>query len=303
MQKIYFDSSVTRRMLEDPRCWNIIYDQLIPVTGLRFQTVQSLYLFLEYIGFHKDRITIATTHIKIEIVNAGSSKDKEVLARKIDDILEINLPAIHNQVKQQLLTMKSHFNELIAERFARTKQWSGSNQLITALFGDFLDAVNEYYDLFVEAITQALVWDLFCCMESKDFPTNLLRERQIGYWHQLHNTGPCWPLGKLVDDLHKYLKMNFSSFLKNKEDMVDSEMLTLAILGQFTDDRRIPILCLTFDSSDTISERLKLALVSLKIIEKTLVCNINARTGKIYCLNPSNCQILNIHEPLKTIYL
>jgi hypothetical protein len=303
MQKIYFDNNVARRLMDDPKSWNAIYDQLATRIGRRFQTVQSMYLFLEYLGFRKKQIAITPELMKVELSTAASFMSSDDLAQEIDDILEPNLKQINMEVKQQLSTLQSVFENLIKERNARTTLWAGSIQLIKALFGDFLNTVHDHYELFVEDLTRALVWDFLCCIESKGISNNLLRERQIGYWYQLHNGGHSLPMGKLIDDIHKYFKMDFSSFLKNKEDMVDSEMLTYAVLGQLENEKRIPIVCLTFDSSDTISERLKLALGCLNSFEETLGCNIAARPGWIYCLNSSDCQIVEVHEPLRSIFL
>lgn len=241
--------------------------------------------------------------MKVELSTTVSHMSSDDLAQAIDAIMEPHLQQINMEVKQQLSSLKSVFENLIKERSARTTLWEGSTQLIKALFGDFLDAVHDQYELFVEDLTQILVWDLLCCIESKGIPNNLLRERQIGYWYQLHNDGYSLPMGKLIDDIHKYFKMDFSSFLKNKEDMVDSEMLTYAVLGQLENEKRIPIVCLTFDSSDTINERLKLALGCLNNFEETLSCNIAARPGWIYCLNSSDYQIVEVHEPLRSIFL
>ena len=90
---------------------------------------------------------------------------------------------------------------------------------------------------------------------------------------------------------HKFPQKNF--FLKAREEMVDSKMMTLPITGYLQDNiiRRVDIV--TFDTNVT-SERSKLGLVSLKNIELSLGITIPKKFGHIYCLSEKN----NENDPL-----
>ncbi len=73
--------------------------------------------------------------------------------------------------------------------------------------------------------------------------------------------------------------MQFSSQLKNYEDMVDSEMLTYLILGAEIDGKLKEVLYITYPpkNKSALSQRIKLALGTVSNIESSIKREISKK--------------------------
>lgn len=297
MREVFFDNNLIRKLVDDPSNWNVIYDQLVPLIGRRYHALQSTYLFLEYIGFHKSQITISPELTKIEFSPSITGRKSEDLVVHFGKAIDSKLKLIDSELKEQLANLKFHFENKISERRAYVTKWHGSDELINNLFGELIALLEQDYNSFVDELVYALAWDLVCCIEVKDISRSKLRQFQIGQWLHLYEEGFTLPMGKLIDDVNNHFDMQFTSTFKNKEDMVDSELISYAVLGKRGEERRLPVTCLTLDSPEEVKERMRLALGTISNIEEVTGRNLNVRSGVVYCLDHSNCQILEIVEP------
>jgi len=53
---VYFDSSVIRTLIEQPEIKITLLDDFCRNIKRWYQSIESYYLFFEYIGFHKDKL-------------------------------------------------------------------------------------------------------------------------------------------------------------------------------------------------------------------------------------------------------
>lgn len=285
---IYLDNLVVRRLVladhyysEDQR--KRLIDFYKKTFGISCYFVECPYLFLEFIGCTKDKLEINYAS-KIEIDEKLSLKFvQDAQVDTIDKILVKELKHIHNFVKRHIIKNKAVIKERLKSTMDRCHQDSFSQKIVNKAFGKYIWLYKKQFDTFLEILARALTWDVFVIIESNNLKA--LRERQLGYWYQNYNSE--YPFGKIVDDLsryydHKFPQKNF--FLKAREDMVDSKIMTLPITGYLQDNiiRRVDIV--TFDTNVT-SERSKLGLVSLKNIELSLGITIPKKFGHIYCLS------------------
>ncbi|MCH9625628.1 MAG: hypothetical protein S4CHLAM123_08040 [Chlamydiales bacterium] len=307
MQIIYPDTPVVRSLSDHPETWNALYDQFIETFGRRVRSVQSYYLFFEYLGFTKKQLEIPSSLIQpqfddLTILMAIDPK-KGVSEEEIG-ILDKHLKKIESDivsyVKKKLLSMKTIFDSLIEERMRRTSTFKAAQELIDSLFGSMLSLIDQDYATFMQHATTYLAWDIFCGIHPLDLSLEAIRQRQLGYWMQTWEQGIKLPFGKIIDDQSSYYKMEFASRFKEFEDMVDSEMHTYLILGYEIDNQVHPIQCLTYPPKDlqALSKRNELALGTVMNIQKTLKKDMLSFPGKIYSIDKSTHKFLEINEPM-----
>ena len=148
-------------------------------------------------------------------------------------------------------------------------------------------------------------WDIFCGINPIRLSPKLIRQRQLGIWHQFWENGLELPVGKIVDDQAGYYDMEFHSHFKEFEDMVDSEMHTHLIMGKKADGELRPIHVIAYPPHDqqSFEKRNALILGSITNIETSLQKTIAKCPGKLYQLDPNTHAFQEIFEPIFTIVL
>ncbi len=307
MQIIYPDTPVVRSLSDQPETWNALYDQFIQKFGRRFRSVQSYYLFFEYLGFTKKQLKISSALTQPEFddldILAAINPKKDISEEEIS-ILDKHLSKIEldiaTDINKKLLSMKSIFESLIEERTKRTSDFKASQELVDSLFGNMFFLIDHGYPTFVKYATTYLAWDVFCGIHPLKLPLEAIRQRQLGYWLQRWEKGIKLPFGKIIDDQSSYYKMEFSSRFEEFKDMVDSEMHAYLILGYESDNEVHPIQCFTYPPTDlqAISKRNELALGTVTNIHKTLKKDMLCFPGKIYTIDKSTHKCIEINEPM-----
>lgn len=312
MQIIYPDNSIVRLLSDNPEAWNTIYDQIIRKFGRGFRTVQSYYLFFEYIGFTKETLEIPSIFMKPNFDDiarlAAMDLASNICANEIT-ILDKNLKKVEDDItahiRRKLPSLKPLLKTLIEERMKRTTPFEKVQRFVDSLFGNIFSLIEQDFDTFAENATTCLSWDVFCGINPLGLSLKIIRERQLGYWLRNWKQGIKLPLGKIIDDQSSYYAMDFTSHFKECEDMVDSEMHTLLILGYEIDEHIHPIHCITHPPKDksAISKRNELTLASIDNIEKSLSEEIRKFPGKIHSIDRVTHQITETHEPMFLITL
>lgn len=312
MQIIYPDTPVVRSLSDHPETWNALHDQFIQKFGRRFRSVQSYYLFFEYLGFTKKQLEIPTSLLKpqfddlaiLAAINPKKGVSEEEVGILDKQLCKIELD-IASFINEKLLSMKTIFESLAEERMKRTSAFKAAQELVDSLFGSMFVLIDQDYTTFAKYATTYLAWDVFCGIHPLELSIEAIRQRQLGYWMQRWEGGIKLPFGKIIDDQSNYYKMEFASRFKEFEDMVDSEMHTYLILGYEIDNQLHPIQCLTYPPKDmqAIPKRNELALGTVVNIQKTLKKDMLSFPGKIYCIDNSTHKFTEINEPMFLISL
>lgn len=308
MKVVYFDNPLIRSISDSPEKWDASYDQFVKIFGRSFIPLQSYYSFFEYIGFARKNLELPS-FFTTPYLDHAEKLISQKKATKYIDLLDKNLLEIEHglkfYIKQKLFTLKPTLNRLIEEREKRISSFKGSQEFINALFGNIFSSIENDFGEFVHVATTYLTWDIFCSINPQDLPVKVLRERQLGIWLQNWEKGLKLPFGKIIDDQSNYYKMQFSSQLKNYEDMVDSEMLTYLILGAEIYGKLQKVHCITYPpkNKSALSQRNELALGTVSNIEASLKRKISKNTGKIYILDETENQVQEILEPMFPIFI
>lgn len=100
------------------------------------------------------------------------------------------------------------------------------------------------------------------------------------------------PIGKIIDDLAYYYEKNFSSHLKNYEDMVDAEILSYLVMGinDCHSGQRKPVHFFSYYpiKKDDIENRLAITLAVVRDVERDLNQKLEKYPGKLYLIDRQN---------------
>jgi len=301
---LYFDNPVARDLIEHPEHWNELRDALLPIHGNSFEPYKSFYLFFEYLGLKKkllNKLDLTPLQFKNVKDYAYAEKNASNIASSIDP----HFKEAQEAIKQQLLSddKKIILLNAISDKKKHEHNFIGSFELRENLFRTFLDDIDNDYPQFAEYASLYLAWDYFCSISPTGINLKILRQFQLRLWISIFKEhGTILPLGKLCDDFRfRGLKIKHSyraSLQKSKEatleDMVDSEAITAVLFEK--------VVFLTYDSPDTIRERIK-TMHGIKLeVEQTLNISIPTNFGKVYCLSrPPKIKIVDCIEPMIVI--
>lgn len=314
MKVIYPDVSIIRTFTDQPQViTHEIYNKLAAEFGRTWICFSSYYLFFEYIGFTKKELALPPCLKNPYLIDTSllaAIKDREITdsdVAKLDKALADITITAKKHIREGLYSLKDTIKSLIQERETRISEFNGAKELVKAFFGEILKLINEDYDKFIENATWYLSWDVYCSIDPVRLNKKHLRQRQLGEWYQLWESGAELPFGKIIDDQCEYYKGVDSSAasFKNFEDMVDAEMHTSVILGHRHQGKLCKVHALTYPpkGSDAIPERIKLALGSIRNIEATRDIKIEKQFGEVIVLAPESYDILGRHSPQYPIYL
>jgi hypothetical protein len=284
MVYLFLDNNVINRLCEGPEKWNQLFDLVIKRIGSEYQVIGSIFSLLEYIGFTKKLLNIPP-----ELRSVIWPKSKGVKNFRDDDdaILELNgmmekcFQSIFEHIRVTMPTLKNRMLELWDDK--RVISWEGSDELRQVLFGDLVVNLKENPSLFEDQATILLAWDAFCGVQTQKVSLRDVRQLQLRYWLKHYDEGLLLPFGKITGDLCDFFKMNFSSFFRPSEDMVDSELITYATVGYRIGKENHEVSCLSLDPEKTVVERFRLGLGALGQIERVLGVELNCKSGDIYC--------------------
>lgn len=312
LNHLYYDNSIIRRMTDNHDEYKKIENNTIQIFGTTITHVTSPYLFLEYIGFTKKNLQIHQADCDLDDVLTLLSKERgSPNINLLDELLCKIFKNSYEFIKAKLLSseLKIIIQKLIYARLIRVNKNIQCQEFNDDLFGYFFNIFNTNYEEFAELIAIYLAWDEFCSIQQKGIPPTKLRwlkERQLAYWYQNCRYNYILPFGKIIHDQDYYYKMEkpFKSRFKNCEDMVDSEAITLAVIGYKADDGDLhPVNFITFDSSKSLQDRLTLALGSIHNMETTLNQVFNKFPGTIYRLDSVTLEYKERRIPIIPIQL
>ncbi len=304
MVLIYPDNSVLQSIMRNSKVHDLLYDWSVREFGISWEFIQSNYLFLEYIGFHKSHLEIPKSLLlitppsdfkNIKSITPKNIKDHEVV--QLDGIYVAHFKILQSHIKEKLLKLEDTIKKLYKNTELKSpnneRLGASSNNLAHACFGQIIALLNTDFPEFVENLSLDLAWDVFCGISIKNLDVATQRYRQFVFWlYELYDQYKIvFPFAKIIDDLFK----NHDIYLKNYEDMVDAELLTYAILGRPVQlEQNKPVVALTYDDPIKMKNRKDLGVKIVFEFEKRLKTIIRKSSGKIYCLDRENQGILEI---------
>jgi hypothetical protein len=288
---IFYDNPVLKALIENPRSWPVLYDELIKRFGQEgIQPIVSIATFCEFFGFTKQNL-IKPSEDMLRFNAIRNLEDAENKVEIIDKALEGYYEQTYDNIRKQLQDeqMRMVWGRLITKREQRV--FGEGVELYRYLFTRFLDLFHNDYAEFVEELSRYLVWDYFCGISAEGISIEFLRQRQLGMWLQLyrdHNV--LLPLGKVIDDLGRYFNLEFGKNVRfaNDHDMVDAQAITDVFMGLKTNNIIEPINFLTFDDETVIRTRINLANAIIDWLNERLESEsekIPTMFGKVYFLS------------------
>lgn len=299
---VYFDNFVAKMLLEDPNCWNFLWDNFIAEFGLSMRPISSYYLFFEYFGFTKKNLEKPNRDM-FQFRDIRNVKRARNEIQKIDRVLQQywENACCDLEIQMSSSAVKKSLNDSVAKGIARISLFDKSQELKECLFGNILNLYEDDYSSFAQKAADFLAWDYFCNISAEGISTDLLRQRQLAFWLQQWDQRTIRPFGKLIDDFPGYydIKLDKNTYFDGLGDMVDSEIITYLIMGLFSDNSKKTetVSILTCDPSVNIQERIELGLGNLMNMEGTLKRKISRCFGKVYRLNKDTFAIDQFFEP------
>ena len=294
---IFFDNTVVKKLLEQPKYWNSFSDNFFVKFGESIRPLYSYYLFFEYFGLKKEKfLNISSSPLKFQKI-----KQINEIGLTLDNYFEHLCDNIKNQLSMN--TIKGIIEIHINQRTAYRSYFDGSNDLYKILFQKIIELFYSDYNGFIEQSATFLAWDYLCDINPEYISIEKLREIQLNIWLQLHDLKVILPFGKIIDDISPFKLIKNSKF-KGGEDMVDSEALTYLLMG-YIDEHNIiePVNILTYDNPINWQQRIQLGSAHLNYINNVLNKKLNNKVGKIYCLHKNAFMINQVYEPEISILL
>ncbi len=323
----YFDTSILQALIDNPLAWLNFNSWTIKELN-KMQPLESIYLFFEYFGFDKKSLEIPAnlqkadfSHLKFpkERQKAQKARDRK-LPEFRDEIIKL-YEALEQHIGTKLEsnkdTLKGLVNSRLVEKNMSREVWKKTLHFVKAsaehnniflkqnhvedlLFKKFIDLYENDFPEFVKYASSRLAWDALCSITPEGISHDDVREILCGIWRDHYERHDITlPVGKPAIGLRHYYQMteqpkNYP--MKNHEDMVDSEMYTLLILGHKIDNEIKPINIITLESPDVARARMKIVSGNIVNIEDVLKKHFPKFPGKIYCVD-ENLNLIDFLEP------
>jgi len=324
----YFDTSILRILIDNPIAWVNFKHWSIKELGLTPKPIGSVYLFFEYLGFEKMRFEIPDSlhkpnlgHLKFpkERQEAQKARERKLPAFK-EEIIKLH-EALQDHIANKIEFNKNIITDLKNARFVeKNKSRMAWNETFTAirafrdnsniflqqdsledsLFDEYNSLLENNFTEFVKYASSLLAWDELCSIIPGGISQDDVREILFGIWRcHYEEHSHTLTLGKPAIGLSHYYKLDDKPknyLMKNYEDMVDSEMYTLLILGHKTDDEIKAVNVITLETPDVATARMKIVSGNIVNMEDVLNIYLPKFTGKVYCVD-KNLNLVKVLEP------
>lgn len=322
----YFDTSILRILIDNPIAWVNFKHWSIKELGLTVRPIGSVYLFFEYLGFEKTRFEIPDSLHKPDLGHLNFPKERQAAQKARDrklpalteEIIKLH-KELQNHIANKIESNKSIIKDLQDARLLeKNKSRSGWKETFNAigvfgdniflqqdaledsLFGEYSSLFENNFTEFVKYASSLLAWDELCSIIPGGISHDDVREILFGAWREHYEEYDITlPLGKPAIGLSHYYKLddkpkNYQ--MKNYEDMVDSEVYTLLILGHKIDNEIKPLNIITLETPDVTIARMKIVSGNIVNMEDVLKKHLPKFPGKVYCVD-KKLNLVEILEP------